>query len=331
MNRRESLLAFSALGIGLLSAFTPAMDALAQAYPAKPIRLVVPFAPGGTTDIVARIVADRMTRDLGQPVIVENRSGGGGTIGADLVAKSAPDGYTLGMATVSTMATNPATNPRIPYDAARDFTPIINLVDVPNVLIVNPTKGPSKDVKEFVALLANNPGRYSFASSGSGGLSHLDFELFKMLTKTFVVHIPYRGTGPAMNDIIAGQVDAMIDNLPSALPHIRSGKVRALAVMAEKRIDALPGVPTFAEVGLKVANNMAWYGLLGPAGLPQPILRRVHEAAVKALNDPENKKRLADGGAIVDGGTPEAFAQKAARELALRREIVKKQNINVED
>ena len=331
MNRRESLLAFSALGIGLLSAFTPAMDALAQAYPAKPIRLVVPFAPGGTTDIVARIAADRMTRDLGQPVIVENRSGGGGTIGADLVAKSAPDGYTLGMATVSTMATNPATNPRIPYDAARDFTPIINLVDVPNVLIVNPTKVPSKDVKEFVALLANNPGRYSFASSGSGGLSHLDFELFKMLTKTFVVHIPYRGTGPAMNDIIAGQVDAMIDNLPSALPHIRSGKVRALAVMAEKRIDALPGVPTFAEVGLKVANNMAWYGLLGPAGLPQPILRRVHEAAVKALNDPENKKRLADGGSIVDGGTPEAFAQKAARELALRREIVKKQNINVED
>jgi tripartite-type tricarboxylate transporter receptor subunit TctC len=331
MNRRYFLHALAALGIGLLIAFTLSMDALAQGFPTKPIRLVVPFAPGGTTDIVARIVADRMTRDLGQPVIVENRSGGGGTIGADLVAKSAPDGYTLGMATVSTMATNPATNPRIPYDAARDFSLIINLVDVPNVLIVNPTKVPSKDVKEFVALLAKNPGRYSFASSGSGGLSHLDFELFKMLTKTFLVHIPYRGTGPAMNDTIAGQVDAMIDNLPSALPHIRSGKVRALAVMAEKRIDALAGVPTFAEVGLKDANNMAWYGLLGPAGLPQPILRRVHEAAVKALNDPESRKRLADGGSIVDGGTPEAFAQKAARELALRREIVTKQNIKVED
>ena len=278
-----------------------------------------------------RIVADKMTREPGQPVIVENRSGGGGSIGTDLAAKSAPDGYTLGMASVSTMGTNPAANPQIPYDAARDFTAIINLVDLPNVLIVNPAKVPSKDVKEFVALLAKNPGRYSFASSGAGGLAHLDFELFKMLTKTFLVHIPYRGAGPAMNDTIAGQVDAMIDNLPSALPHIRAGRVRALAVMAEKRIDTLPTVPTFAEVGLKEANNMAWFGMLGPAGLPPPILRRVHEAAVKALNDPESRKRLADSGAIVDGGTPAAFAQKAARELALRREIATKQNIKVED
>ena len=331
MNKRDILLLHVALGLGLLSFFALPAAVLAQAYPTKPIRLVVPFAPGGTTDIVARIVAERMTRDLGQVVIVENRSGGGGTIGADLVAKSPPDGYTLGVATVSTMATNPATSSRIAYDPARDFTPIINLVNVPNVLIVNPVNVPARDVKEFVALLVKNPGKYSFASSGTGGLAHLDFELFKMLTKTFVVHIPYRGTGPAMNDTIAGQVDAMIDNLPSALPHIRSGKVRALAVMAEGQLDALPGVPTFAEVGLKDANNMAWYGLIGPAGLPQPVLRRIHEAAAKALNDPESKKRLVDGGSIVDGGTPEAFQQRAARELALRRDIVTKQNIKMED
>ena len=305
--------------------------ALAQtAWPSKPIRLLIPFAPGGTTDIVARIVGDKLGRELGQPVIIENRAGGGGTVGADALAKSAPDGYTLGMATVSTIATNPATNPKNPYDPVKDFTPIINLVNVPNVMTVNPVKLPVNDMKELIALLKKNPGKYSYASSGSGGISHLDGEAFKVMTGTFLVHIPYRGSGPALNDTIAGQVDAQFDNLPSSLPHIKGGKLKAIAVMSDKRVDALPEVPTFAEVGLKDVNNMAWYGLVGPAGLPRDVVQKVHAAAVKTLHDADIKKRLADGGSLVDGGTPEQFVQKMAREIALRKEIVKKQKIVLE-
>jgi tripartite-type tricarboxylate transporter receptor subunit TctC len=303
----------------------------AQTYPTKPIRLVVPFAPGGTTDIVARIVADKMSRDFGQTVIVENRAGGGGMIGADLVAKSAPDGYILGVATVSTMATIPATTAKMPYDPLKDFTPIISLVNVPNVITVNPTKVPVKDMKEFIALLKKNPGKFSYASSGTGGISHLDGELFKLLTGTFMVHIPYRGSGPALNDTIAGQVDAQMDNLPSSLPHIQSGKLRALAVMSDKRVAALPDVPTFAEVGLKAANNMAWYGIVAPAGLPPAIAQRIHDAALKALNDPDSKKRFAENGSIVDGGTAQDFDKKIRAELALRKDIVVKQKIKLED
>ena len=306
------------------------MAVLAQAYPTKPVRLIVPFAPGGTTDIVARVVGDRLGRELGQPVIIENRAGGGGTIGADVVAKAAADGYILGMATVSTMATNPATNPKMPYDSVKDLTPILNLVNVPNVMTVNPSKIPVKNMKEAIELFKKNPGKFSYASSGSGGISHLDGEAFKVMTGTFIVHIPYRGSGPALNDTIAGQVDAQFDNLPSSLPHIRSGKLRALAVMADKRVESLPEVPTFAEVGLKEVNNMAWYGLVGPANLPRDVVQKVQAAAVKTLADPDIRKRLADGGSFVDGGTPEQFAQLIQRELALRRDIVKKQNIKLD-
>ena len=301
-----------------------------QTYPTKPIRLIVPFAPGGTTDIVARVIGDRLGRELGQPVIIENRGGGGGTIGADALAKSPPDGYTLGMATVSTMATNPATNPKMPYDSVKDFTPIINLVNVPNVMTVNPIKVPAKDMKEAIALFKKNPGKYSYASSGSGGISHLDGEAFKVMTGTFIVHIPYRGSGPALNDTIAGQVDAQFDNLPSSLPHIRAGKLRAMAVMSDKRVEVLPDVPTFEELGLKDVNNMAWYGLVAPAGLPRDITQKIHAAALKTLTDPDVRKRLADGGSFVDGGTPEQFAQKIGREIALRKAIVRKQNIKLD-
>ena len=323
MLKRRNLVALTLAGILPLGAF-------AQAYPTKPVRLIIPFAPGGTTDIVARAVGDRLGRELGQPVIIENRAGGGGTIGADAVAKAAADGYTLGMATVSTMATNPATNPKMPYDSVKDLTPILNLVNVPNVMTVNPTKVPVKNMKEAIELFRKNPGKFSYASSGSGGISHLDGEAFKVMTGTFIVHIPYRGSGPALNDTIAGQVDAQFDNLPSSLPHIRSGKLRALAVMADKRVESLPEVPTFAEVGLKEVNNMAWYGLIGPANLPRDVVQKVHAAAVKTLADPEIRKRLADGGSFVDGGTPEQFAQLIQRELALRRDIVKKQNIKLD-
>ena len=323
---RRNFIAAATIAAGTV--FTGAVPtAYAQGYPAKPIRLIVPFAPGGTTDIVARIVGDKLGRELGQVVIIENRAGGGGTIGADFVAKSPADGYILGVATVSTIGTNPATNPKMPYDPIKDFSFITNMVNVPNVMTVNPNKLPVKDMKEFIAMVKKSPGKYSYASSGSGGISHLDGELFKALTGTFIVHIPYRGSGPALTDTVAGQVDAQMDNVPSSLPFIKSGKLRALAVMSDKRVEALPDVPTFAEVGLKEANNMAWYGLVGPAGLPKDIVARVHAATVKALNDPDVKKRLADGGSIVDGGTPEQFLQKGQRELALRRDIVKKQKI----
>lgn len=300
----------------------------ADAYPNKPIRLIVPFAAGGTTDIVARIVAEGLTRELGQPVVVENRGGGGGSIGADALVRSAPDGYTLGVATVSTMATNPATNPNNPYDPIKDFTPITNLVNVPNVLTVNP-KVPAKTLAEFITLLKSNPGKYSYASSGTGGISHLDGELFKSLTNTDMVHVPYRGSGPALNDTIAGQVNAQFDNLPSSLPHIQAGKLRALAVAAPKRLPALPDVPNFAEAGLPQMDNMAWYGLVAPAGTPKAVVDRVHDAAVKALKDPKIAQRLADGGALVDGNTPAEYAAQIKRELELRQRIAKERNIKL--
>jgi tripartite-type tricarboxylate transporter receptor subunit TctC len=251
-------------------------------------------------------------------------------VGADTLAKSAPDGYTLGIATVSTIGTNPATNPKMPYDPIKDFAAIISLVNVPNVLTVNPNKVPVKDMKEFIALLKKNPDKYSYASSGSGGISHMDGEYFKILTGTAMVHIPYRGSGPALNDAIAGQVDVQFDNLPSSLPHIQAGKLRALGVMATKRVEALPDVPTFAELGLKDANNEAWYGLVAPANLPADIQKKLNAAAQKTLTDPEVRKRLGENGCIVDGGSIQDFEKKMQRELALRKDIVKKANIKLE-
>lgn len=298
----------------------------ADAYPNKPIRLIVPFAAGGTTDIVARVVAEGLGRELGQAVVVENRGGGGGSIGADALVRSAPDGYTLGVATVSTMATNPATNPKNPYNPLKDFAPITNMVNVPNVLTVNPAV-PAKTMAEFIALLKANPGKYSYASSGAGGIGHLDGELFKSLTKTDMVHVPYRGSGPALNDVIAGQVNAQFDNLPSSMPHIQAGKLRALAVAAPKRLPTLPDVPTFSEGGLPEMDNMAWYGLVAPAGTPQAVIDRIHDATVKALKDPKIIQRLADGGSLVDGNTPAEYAAQIKRELELRQRIAKERNI----
>ena len=316
-----------AMAVGLCGA---ASEVLAQGYPNKPVRLVIPFAPGGTTDIVGRLISDRLGRELGQPVIIENRAGGGGTIGADFVAKAAPDGHVLGMATVSTLATNPAMNPKMPYDASKDFVPVINLVKVPNVMTINPKVVPAKDMPAFIALLKRNPGKYSYGSGGAGSISHLDVELFKVLTGTFMVHIPYRGSSLATNDLIAGQVAAQIDNLPSSMPHIKSGRVKALAVMAEQRVEALPDVPTFAEIGLKQANNMAWYGLLAPAGTPREVVEKIRLAAIRTLADPDTRRHLLESGAIIDAGSSEEFAKKIAREQALRRDIVRQQKLSLE-
>jgi tripartite-type tricarboxylate transporter receptor subunit TctC len=322
--RRRSLQALLAAALSVAAG-----AAWAQAYPNKPIRLVVPFAPGGTTDIVARAIGDPLARELGQPVIIENRGGGGGSIGALALAKSPPDGYTLGIATVSTMATNPATNPQLPYDPIKDFVPVINLANVPNVLTVNP-KVPARNLAEFIALLKSQPGQLSYATPGMGSIAHLDGELFKSLTGTSMTHIPYKGSGPALNDVLAGQVGVQFDNLPSSFPHIEGGKLRALAIAAPRRLESMKDVPTYAELGLRDMNNMAWYGIVAPSGTPADIVAKVNAAAAKALNDPAVRKRIQDNGAATDGGSPEHFASMIRRELELRRKIARDANIKVE-
>lgn len=303
--------------------------AMAQTYPNRPVKLVVPFAPGGTTDIVARIMSDPMGKALGQPVVIENKAGGGGVVGANETAKSAPDGYSLGVATVSTTAANPAINPKIPYNVANDFSPIINIAATPNIIAVHPGFA-AKDFKGFLAEIKAHPGKYSYASSGTGGIGHLQTELFKSLTQTFILHIPYRGAGPALNDVVAGQVPILFDNLPSALPFIQAGKLVPIVVAAPQRLAVLPQVPTFKEVGLEPVNRMAYYGILGPKGLPKEVVDKVSAAARQALQDPAVRRRIEDTGSLVVGNTPEQFAAQMKAEYEVYRKVVETQNLRLD-
>ena len=322
--KRRTLIAAGAM-MSLCSTFS----ARADTYPSKPVRLIVPFAPGGTSDIIARIVAERIQETLGQPMIVENKAGGGGSVGALEIARAPPDGYALGLATVSTTASNPAINPKLSYDPIADFTPIINVAATPNVIAVHPGF-PARNFEDFVAELKRHPGKYSYSSSGTGGIAHLQMELFKSLTGTFMTHIPYRGSGPALNDTVAGQVPVIFDNLPSTLPFIKEGRLIAIVLAAPHRLPQLPNVPTFAEVGLEPVNRTAYYGLYGPKGLPRDIVAVVNAAVRGSLQNPSVRKHIEDTGSLVVANTPEQFAAQIAAEFEIYKRVVQTQHLRLE-
>ncbi|MBW8724866.1 MAG: tripartite tricarboxylate transporter substrate binding protein [Inquilinus limosus] len=315
--RRSVLLA------GLVACFAlPAGMALAaDVFPSRTVTLVVPFAAGGSTDLIARIIAEKMTEDLGQTVIVENKAGAGGNIGADAVAKADPDGYTILMGTIATHALNPAVMKQMPYDPVKDFAPVSLLVLVPNVLEVNP-EVPAKTVQELIALLKSKPGEYSYASSGIGTPLHLSGELFKSLAGVDMIHVPYRGAGPALNDVVANQVPIMFDNLPSSTQFIKAGTLRALAVTTKTRSASFPDLPTMEEAGVPGYETYTWNAIFAPAGTPQPVIDRLNAAAVKAVKDPATQPRLADLSATVVGSTPDELAKHVVAELAKWAPIV---------
>jgi tripartite-type tricarboxylate transporter receptor subunit TctC len=313
------------LALSIFAALLPAL-ATAQTFPTKTVRLVVPFAPGGTTDLLARLISVKMGAALGQSVIVENKSGAGGAIGAAEVAKSPPDGYVLLMSSVSTMAANPAINLKTPYDPITDFVHIINVASTPNVIAVHPSF-PGKDYKSFVELLRKEPGKHSYASGGTGTVGHLLAELYKSMAKVYITHIPYRGSGPALNDVVSGQLSIVIDNLPTTLPFILDKRLIAIAVAAPKRLSSMPNVPTFAEVGLWPVNRMSFLGVSAPKGTPLDVVDKLNAAVKTALADPNVRERIEATGAIVVGNSAAEYQRQVKDELDIYKRAVKEQSL----
>jgi len=310
-------------------AFGAPASAQAPAYPTKPVRIVVPFPAGGATDILARAVAQKLTETWGQAFVVDNRPGAGGNIGSELVAKAAPDGYTLEMGTVGTHAINASLYAKMPYDHVKDFAPIILVAGVPNVLVVNPAV-PVNSVQELIAYAKANPGKLNFASSGNGTSIHLSGELFKVMAGVQMTHIPYKGSAPALADLLGGQVQLMFDNLPPSLPQIKGGKLRALGVTSAARAPALPDTPTIAESGLPGFDASSWFGLLAPAGTPPAIIAKLNTEIAKWLATPEAKEKLVAIGANIAGGTPEDFARHIQAETAKWAKVVKESGAKVD-
>jgi tripartite-type tricarboxylate transporter receptor subunit TctC len=324
---RSKNIAFLAL-CAVVLAMQPAAT-YAQTWPTKPIRLIVPFPPGGATDLVARSVAEPLGKALGQAVINENKGGAGGAIGTTEVARSAPDGYTLGIASLSTHAVNPAVYKKISYDAVRDFSPIGRFARSPNVMVAHPSV-PGKDVGQFFHYLRANPGKITYASAGNGSSGHMSGELFKASTKASMVHIPYRGSGPALQDLLGGQVNVMFDNLPSSLPYIQAGKLKPLAVAWPTRYPGLPDVPTFGELGMNDNNEPAWFGLVAPANTPDAVVKRVYEALDTAMRDPALRERLAKIGFEPSMAPSQEFAAHIRREMAKMAQAARYGNISLD-
>ncbi|MEY4425893.1 MAG: hypothetical protein RL535_191, partial [Pseudomonadota bacterium] len=310
---KRNMLKFAALS-GFIAANLIAVQAISQpAWPTKPVKIIVPFAPGGTTDLLARAMAPELSKAFGQSFIVENKAGAGGNVGADAVAKSPADGYTLLMGTVGTHGINVALYDKMPYDPVKDFAPVTLVAGVPNVMVMNADKAKAlniNSVADFIKYAKANPGKLNMASSGNGTSIHLAGELFKSMSGTYLVHFPYRGSGPALLDLVGGTMDVMFDNLPSALPQIKAGKLKALAVTSAQRSAVLPDVPTVEEAGkLKGFDASSWFGLLAPAGTPVDVVNRIQQESAKALNSAAVKEKLLAQGAIPGGNSPQDFSK----------------------
>lgn len=315
--------------IALAAAATLPLGASAQNYPTKPITIVVPFAAGGTTDILARLVGQHLSTELGQPVVVENKAGAGGNIGAAYAAKAPADGHTLFMGTVGTHAINAALYKKLPYDPVKDFAPLSRVAMVPNLLVAHPSQ-PFKTVQEMIAYAKANPGKINFGSPGNGSSPHLSGELFKSLTKVDMVHVPYKGSAPAVSDLLGGQISIMFDNLPSVIPHVRAGKLRAIAISTAKRSADLPNVPTIAEAGVPGYEATSWFGMFAPAATPAPVLAKISTALGKVLANPEVKKKIDDQGGEPANETPAQFADFIQKESLKWGKVVKESGASLD-